>query len=356
MATTKGVFREPLAIPVVQSYGPTPNLKLYDNHINTLNKGLLSVAQTISTMHTKVTELEKTAVANENLKLRVDALEKTLNAQAKILSDIHGLLNKSGKLPTSAVQVPQKKALPTQLRNKPLLHIPVAVKEELEEVMSKPTTEEVIVHPKKVIEVKAEELTVDHTVEVKAEEPVSNVSEPAVEVKAEEPVSNVSELTVEPIVEVKVESAPTVDHTVEVKAEELDSNVSLDIKNLEVQPIKPVTEEVKVVLEPTTQQINESDSDDPTMDAMLSALGVDPKKATSVVIEDEEIEISESESASTEESESASEEEEEIKVSKLIVKPITKQVSKPVPKQVAKPVVRQNTKPIIKQNPITKKK
>ncbi len=386
MATTKGVFREPLAIPVVQSFGPTPNFKLYDNHINTLNKGLLSVAQTISTMHAKVTELEKVATANENLRQRVDTLEKTLNAQAKLLSDIHGMLNKVGgsqksvtpqkavmpmtqQKATQKAAIPQKTAMPTPTQkaatplkkatmptatqkttspqSKPLVNISAAVREEIEEAISTLIPEEGTM---------ATSTTVEPNTEAKVEVQQSSQSELIV-------TSTEAKLEDVPHVEAKLEVHPepvTVSNTnTEAKAEVQSEPVTVSNTN--------TTETVQPINEPATVKDSTEESDDePTMDAMLSALGVDPKnlakKNTSAVIEDDNEEIEISESASDEEveltSEPASEsesddEEEELKVSKVVVKPV---VTKPIPKPAERQPVKPAIKPIAKQNPIAKKK
>jgi hypothetical protein len=70
-------YNETLMVPNnVRESGTGVSLRTFDNHIKTLNNGLLSVARNLGGMHTKVTELESKTVCD--ILQRVATLEKTV--------------------------------------------------------------------------------------------------------------------------------------------------------------------------------------------------------------------------------------------------------------------------------------
>ena len=84
-------YNETLMVPSNYKDGNSVSLKAFDSHFRTLNNGLLSVAQNLSGMHTKVTNLESVNKAEHEVLLhRVEQLESRLaelSAKLEALSE-----------------------------------------------------------------------------------------------------------------------------------------------------------------------------------------------------------------------------------------------------------------------------
>lgn len=90
-------YNETLTTPNNHKDSSGMSLKAFDTHFKTLNNGLLSVAKNLGGMHTKVGELEVATKSANDLKHRVDTMEKTLTAHGKVLADIRGMLSDMSK-------------------------------------------------------------------------------------------------------------------------------------------------------------------------------------------------------------------------------------------------------------------
>ena len=90
--SSKG-FSETLTVPSSHKDSNDSMVTAFNSHFKILNTGLMSVGKNLSTMHTKVGELEVATKSANDLKYRVDTMEKTLTAHGKILADIRGMLN-----------------------------------------------------------------------------------------------------------------------------------------------------------------------------------------------------------------------------------------------------------------------
>lgn len=103
-------YNETLTTPNNHKDSSGMSLKAFDTHFKTLNNGLLSVAKNLGGMHTKVGELEVATKSANDLKHRVDTMEKTLTAHGKVLADIRGMLSDMSKAqqppPNTSPQLP----------------------------------------------------------------------------------------------------------------------------------------------------------------------------------------------------------------------------------------------------------
>lgn len=103
-------YNETLMTPSNHKDSSGMSLKAFDTHFKTLNNGLLSVARNLSGMHTKVGELEVATKSANDLRHRVDTMEKTLAAHGKVLADIRGMLSDMSRSqqapPNTTPQVP----------------------------------------------------------------------------------------------------------------------------------------------------------------------------------------------------------------------------------------------------------
>ncbi len=85
-------YNETLTVPSNHKDSSGSSLKAFDGHFRTLNNGLLSVARNLSGMNVKVGELETATKSANDLKHRVDTMEKTLASHGKVLADIRGMI------------------------------------------------------------------------------------------------------------------------------------------------------------------------------------------------------------------------------------------------------------------------
>ncbi len=90
-------YNETLTVPSNHKDSSGSSLKAFDAHFKTLNNGLLSVARNLSGMHTKVSDLEQATKSANDLKQRVDTMEKVLTSHGKVLADIRGMLSDMAK-------------------------------------------------------------------------------------------------------------------------------------------------------------------------------------------------------------------------------------------------------------------
>lgn len=115
-------YNETLTTPSNHKDSSGMSLKAFDTHFKTLNNGLLSVARNLSGMHTKVGELEVATKSANDLKHRVDTMEKTLTAHGKVLADIRGMLSEMSRAqqapPNIAPQLPPHFTAPNAAQQK----------------------------------------------------------------------------------------------------------------------------------------------------------------------------------------------------------------------------------------------
>lgn len=115
-------YNETLTTPSNHKDSSGMSLKAFDTHFKTLNNGLLSVARNLSGMHTKVGELEVATKSANDLKHRVDTMEKTLTAHGKVLADIRGMLSEMSRAqqasPNTAPQLPPQFTAPNAVQQK----------------------------------------------------------------------------------------------------------------------------------------------------------------------------------------------------------------------------------------------